>query len=205
MTLPRLGAPLTVGMAGLLLLYLMARFDGAQSERLHELDVQQATLAAQTIHASQARRAVQAQSEATDRENARLRSILAQREAAVAHWRRLADSAGAALGPVLAALPDSVSHPVLRLLALKDSVIATQDSVIHDLHRVLHRLEDDRDRWREMDGRDAQLATQWETQAGRWRKESRRGCVPLFGCISRTAVALVAGGLGVAGGIVLGR
>lgn len=205
MTLPRLGAPLTVGIAGFALLYLMARFDGAQSARLHELDAQQTTLTTQTLHAAQTHRAVQRLSDATDRENARLRAVLAQREAVVTLLRHRADSLGASVAPVLAALPDSVSHPIVMLLAVKDSIIGEQSGVIHGQALIIDNLGKDRDAWRDQSGRDAALATEWQQQAGRWEKESKRGCIPVLGCIGRSTVALVAGGLGLAGGVLLSR
>lgn len=200
-----LPAPALVVGAGLFLFCILARLDGAQTARLNELDRQQATLTAQTLHAFQTRRAVQAQSEATDRENARLKRLVAAGQALTAQLQRRGDSLAGTIRPILASLPDSVSHPIVMLLALKDSIIGAQAQVIHAQGQAINNLLIDRNQWRAQDGRDAQLAAQWQRQAGQWRKESRRGCLPLLGCISRSAVALVAGGLGVAGGVLLGR
>lgn len=196
--------PALIG-AGLFLFWLLSRWDGAQTARLAELDRQQATLTTQTLHASKTRRATKAQSEATDRENALLRAAVAAGQASIARLRRLGDSAGAALVPVLSALPDSVSHPVIRLLSLKDSTIALQAAQIDDLTRGLGRMEEDRNRWREQDGRDAQLATQWEQQAGQWRKEAKKdGCRKLLGIVPLPDIGAGGAAVYASGGVHVG-
>lgn len=128
MTLPRLGAPLTVGLAGVLLLYLMARFDGAQSERLHELDRQDQQATTQTLEAARTWKATKAASVAAKAEIARRRAV----EAALARQnealRRRADSLTVTIQPILAGLPDTVAAPIRLALIAKDSVITTQTS-----------------------------------------------------------------------------
>lgn len=174
-----------------------------QTARLTELDHQNQATVQHTLDAAKARRTVQAQSEATDRENARLRALVAAGQATVARLRRVGDSLTASLRPVLAALPDSVSGPVLRLLAVKDSVIATQGVEIQHLNTVIDNVTADKDRWVAQDRRDADLASLWETQAGRWEKESKRGCLPIVGCLGRTTALLVGVALGGGGTLLL--
>lgn len=60
-------------------------------------------------------------------------------------------------------------------------------------------------RWEGEAGTQRTLALTWRERSEGWKKEAKRGCLPIVGCVSRSAVALVAGGLGVAGGVILGR
>lgn len=176
--------PLLLGLGALALFWLMARLDGAQSARLAELDQQQQAVVEATLSAAKARRALRVASEATDRENARLRAQIAARDANLRRLAHRADSLTATLQPVLAGLPDSVSHPLLTLLALKDTTIAEQAATIADLRLVADSLQADRDRWRSMDERDAQLAADWQATAGRWEKEAKKnGCHKLLGLV----------------------
>jgi hypothetical protein len=198
-----LSAPLLLGLVGLALFWFLAHLDGIQTARLAELDHQQAAVVEQGLAVAKARRFVQGQSMAVDRENARLRAAVAQREANLQRLAHRADSLGAAVQPVLAALPDSVSRPVLQLLALKDSTIADLTAANLTLRELSDSLQADRDRWRVQDGRDAALAQMWEGQATRWRGQARKGCLPLIGCVSRSVTFLVGAGLGGAAVVAL--
>lgn len=193
-----LPAPLLVGLAGLALLWLLSRWDGAQTARLAELDRQDRVAVAQTLAAARHYKATQTASEAARREIARLRARDSQLAARTVRLTRLADSLTARLTPTLAALPDSVAAPIRLALAAKDSVIQTQAERIHGLLRIVDSLGENAARWEGEAALQRNLAQRWQDQATAWRKEARRSCWPVVGCVNRTLVALAAAGVGFA-------
>lgn len=182
-------------------LWLMGRWDGAQTARLAELERQHQEATDQGRKVAQARRQTVAASEAADRTIARLearqRVTADSLEAATTRAAALEDS----VGTILAALPPATAQPVLNLLATKDAQLRHLGSLLADEQAKSAELLEDRDRWKAQAANEAVMGATWKRRADDWRDEARSGCLPLVGCVSRTVVfglGALAGGVAVA-------
>lgn len=194
-----LPAPLLVLFAAAGVLWLMGRWDGAQTARLAELDRQHQEATDQGRKVAQARRQTVAASEAADRKIARLEA----RQRVTQDSLEIASARAAALedtvATVLAALPPATAQPVRELLASKDDQIRHLGGLLANERQKSAELLEDRDRWKAQAANEAAMAATWKRRAADWRDEARRGCLPLVGCVSRTAVFGVGALAGVAG------
>jgi chromosome segregation ATPase len=202
-TLDYLPAPLLVGLLALGLFWLVARWDGAQTARLAELDRQHAAATRQALAVARDRRRVVEASAETDRRVARL----AARQRLVQDSLRQAEARAAALADtvarVLAALPAEVSQPVRDLLAEQDAQIRHLGQLLADERTKSGELLKDRDRWQAQAANEASMAATWKRRAEDWQEEARRGCLPLVGCVGRTAAFGIGAALGATAALAL--
>ena len=187
--------------AGVGALPLLSRCDGQQTERLHELDRQQQAALDQSRHVAQDRKAVVAASTAADREIARLRLTQAKERGILAAARDSAARLAGKVDSLLSLTPDSIAGPVRDLLRHKDTQIASLGRLLASDSAIIDTLTHDRDRWKAQSGNEQALAAVWKQRATDNLAEAKRGCLPLIGCVSRTATLLVGAGLGVVGGL----
>ncbi len=194
-----LPAPLLVGLLALCVLWLMGRWDGAQTARIAELDRQTQAATELTLLTAKRHKATERASVAARAEIARLRAAQqaaeASRRDAETRANRWKDSAEA----VLAGLDSGTAKPVRQFItALQDQIAAAGE--LQRLTRAeADSLAGEATRWKGQ-ARDWQAdAGRWKVQSEQWEKEAKSGCLPLVGCVSRTVVFVTGAAAGLAG------
>lgn len=195
--------PLFVVVMAVLLLWVMGRFDAAQSVRIAEQEQQDQRAADHARQVGASRRQVLAQSRLADSIVAAKRVQLRRQEARVvaaeSEAKQWEDSAAA----VIARLDTAQQRPVVSLLDSYRAQIKAYATIADLANEVSDTLQADRDRFKAQLEAEVALGQHWQARAQAWEREAKRGCWPLVGCVSREVVFVAGAAAGAAATLAL--